>query len=199
MFLIVGLGNPGVKYALTRHNVGFWVIDELASRCRAKAREVKCQSYLTRASLCGKEVILAKPLTFMNRSGTAVAALLKHFSLERKSLLIIYDDMDLPLGRIRLRPRGGSGGHKGMASIISFLQSEDVPRLRLGIGRPKNSHESSTDEIDYVLSTFSPAEEKIMLEAVLIAADAVEVFLSQGLEEAMNKYNSYQSTKPADG
>jgi PTH1 family peptidyl-tRNA hydrolase len=185
LFLIVGLGNPGIKYALTRHNVGFWVIDELASRSKARLREVRCQSYIARTFLAGKEVILAKPLTFMNRSGTAVAALLKLFSLGRENLLVVYDDLDLPPGRIRLRSRGGSGGHRGMASIIALLQSEDVARLRLGIGRP----EGRNDEVEYVLSSFSPAEERIMLETILTAADAVEVFLNRGLEEAMNRYN----------
>ena len=190
MFLIVGLGNPGVKYALTRHNVGFWVIDELASRSGARLRKVICNSYTTRTSLAGKEIILAKPLTFMNRSGTAVAALLKSFPLEQKKLLVIYDDLDLPLGRIRLRPSGGSGGHRGMASIIAMLQSEAVFRLRLGIGRPRSANNDHTDrDIDHVLSRFSTAEEKIMLQTVLRAADAVEVFLTGGPEEAMNQYN----------
>ncbi|RJX24747.1 MAG: aminoacyl-tRNA hydrolase [Dethiobacter sp.] len=191
MFLLVGLGNPGIKYALTRHNVGFWVIDELASRSKARLREASCQSYLARSFLAGEEVLLAKPLTFMNRSGLAVAALLKYFSLGRENLLVVYDDLDLPLGKIRLRPRGGSGGHKGMASIITLLQSEDFARLRLGIGRPADL----SDEADYVLSSFSPAEERVMLEMVLTAADAVEVFLTQGLAEAMNRYNALRSTE----
>jgi len=188
-FLIVGLGNPGVEYALTRHNVGFWVVDELASRCKAKAREFKCESYLMRATWHGAEVILAKPQTYMNRSGIAVAALLNFFPLERENLLVIYDDLDLPLGKIRLRPRGGSGGHKGMASIIAMLSSEEIPRLRLGIGRPESSPSGSTDEASYVLGPFSPEEEKIILQAVLTAADAVEVFIARGLQEAMTIYN----------
>ena len=191
LFLIVGLGNPGIKYAFTRHNAGFWVIDELASRSKARLREVRGESFIARTFVAGREVILAKPLTFMNRSGTAVAALLRLFSLERKNLLIVYDDMDLPPGKIRLRARGGSGGHKGMASIITLLQSEEIPRLRLGIGRPDSFEESiSGGEIDYVLSPFPPAEEKIVLEAVLRAADAIEVVLTRGLEEAMNRYNA---------
>jgi PTH1 family peptidyl-tRNA hydrolase len=130
----------------------------------------------------------------MNRSGIAVAALLRLFSLGRENLLVVYDDLDLPSGRIRLRASGGSGGHKGMASIIALLQSEEIARLRLGIGRPDSSEESiSGSEIDYVLSPFSPAEEKIVLEAVLKAADAVEVFLTRGLEEAMNRYNALKA------
>ena len=191
LFLIVGLGNPGIKYAFTRHNAGFLVIDELASRSKARLREVRGQSCIARTFVAGREVILAKPLTFMNRSGIAVAALLRLFSLGRENLLVVYDDLDLPPGRIRLRASGGSGGHKGMASIIALLQSEEIPRLRLGIGRPDSSKESiGGSEIDYVLSPFSPAEEKIVLEAVLRAADAVEVFLTRGLEEAMNRYNA---------
>jgi len=189
LFLIVGLGNPGIKYAFTRHNVGFWVVDELSSRGKARFREARCRSYIAQASLADKKIILAKPLTFMNRSGRAVAALLEYFSLEQDRLLVIYDDLDLPLGRIRLRRGGGSGGHKGMASVITFLQSENIARLRLGIGRPQGFGESLSYDKDYVLSTFSPAEEKIVLEAVLRAADAVEIFLGRGLEEAMNKYN----------
>ena len=191
LFLIVGLGNPGIKYAFTRHNAGFLVIDELASRSKARLREVRGQSCIARTFVAGREVILAKPLTFMNRSGIAVAALLRLFSLGRENLLVVYDDLDLPSGRIRLRASGGSGGHKGMASIIALLQSEEIARLRLGIGRPDSSEESiGGSEIDYVLSPFSPAEEKIVLEAVLRAADAVEVFLTRGLEEAMNRYNA---------
>ena len=194
LFLIVGLGNPGIKYAFTRHNAGFLVIDELASRSKARLREVRGQSCIARTFVAGREVILAKPLTFMNRSGIAVAALLRLFSLGRENLLVVYDDLDLPSGRIRLRASGGSGGHKGMASIIALLQSEEIARLRLGIGRPDSSEESiSGSEIDYVLSPFSPAEEKIVLEAVLKAADAVEVFLTRGLEEAMNRYNALKA------
>ena len=112
MFLIVGLGNPGVKYVRTRHNSGFLVIDELASRSGARLREIKFESTFVRAALAGASVILAKPLTFMNRSGVAVERLLKHFSVDAENMLIIYDDMDLPLGKIRLRPAGGSGGHR---------------------------------------------------------------------------------------
>lgn len=190
MFLIVGLGNPGIKYALTRHNAGFWVIDELAARSRARFREVRSQAYIARATLAGQETILAKPLTFMNRSGAAVAALLKSYALGYEQLLVIYDDLDLPVGRIRLRGRGGSGGHKGMASIIALLQNEAFTRLRLGIGRPPCFNGEAAPQIDYVLSTFTPAEEKKMLAAVLGAADAVEVFLTQGLAAAMNRYNA---------
>jgi len=186
LYLLVGLGNPGIEYAFTRHNVGFWVIDELLSRCGTRLKEAKCHSYFVQASLGEKEVILAKPLTFMNRSGVAVAALLKLFSLAPENLLVIYDDLDLPLGRIRLRPGGGSGGHKGVASIIALLKNEGFPRLRVGVGRPATGE----DEVDYLLSPFTPQEERKILQSVLTAADAIEVFLSKGLEEAMNRFNA---------
>lgn len=186
MFLLVGLGNPGMQYALTRHNAGFWVIDEVAARSKVSFQEISCQSCLARTAFAGKEVILAKPLTFMNRSGLAVRALLRYFLLKPENLLVIYDDLDLPLGRLRLRSRGGSGGHRGMASIIALLESEDFPRLRLGIGRPAGLEGGA----DYVLSSFTSTEKEQMLKTVQLAADALEVFFTSGLAEAMNKYNA---------
>lgn len=190
MFLLVGLGNPGLEYARTRHNVGFWVIDELAARNEARLTKVKCQSYYQRLILKGKRVILAKPLTYMNRSGLAVSGLLRYFSLNPEQLLIIYDDLDLPSGRIRLRPGGGSGGHKGMASIIAWLGMENFPRLRLGIGRDKD--DENFDAARYVLTPLSCEEERRMQKTICMAADAVEVFVGKGLEEAMNTYNVLQ-------
>ncbi|MDO9534390.1 MAG: aminoacyl-tRNA hydrolase [Bacillota bacterium] len=190
MFLLVGLGNPGIKYAHTRHNVGFWVIDELSHRSNARLKEVKYEACFSRTLLAGEEVVLVKPLTYMNRSGIAVNSLLKFFSLGNEDLLVIYDDMDLPLGRIRLRPKGGSGGHKGMASIIALLESDDFNRLRIGVGRGTGEVE---DEADFLLSTFSSEEEREMQSAVSSAADAVEVCLNKGLETAMNRYNNYGS------
>lgn len=186
--LIVGLGNPGLKYARTRHNAGFWVIDELAGRYNLQLKEVKRQSYFGKKILNQKEIILAKPLTFMNRSGVAVSGLLRYFSLKPEQLLVIYDDLDLPVGRIRLRPAGGSGGHKGLASIIAWLQTEHFPRLRLGIGRdrPAQSFEAS----DYVLSPFSSEEKRCIEEMIVTASDAVEVFLREGIVEAMNIFNA---------
>lgn len=185
MFLLIGLGNPGLRYALTRHNTGFWVIDEMAARGKVNLREITGRSCLAQAKFAGKEVVLAKPLTFMNRSGLAARALLRHFSLEPENLLVIYDDLDLPLGRIRLRPKGGSGGHRGLASIINFLQTGDFPRLRLGIGRSEGMDSGA----DYVLSPFTPGEEEQILKAVQTAADALETYLAHGLQEAMNRYN----------
>ena len=196
MFLLVGLGNPGPEYTHTRHNAGFLVIDELASRCRARLKEVKFESYFARTSLAGTDLILAKPLTFMNRSGIATAGLLRYFSIAQEKLLIIYDDMDLPTGRIRLRPSGGSGGHKGVSSIIAYLGSEQFSRLRIGIGRggEQESVESRDQRVvSYVLSPFQPGEEVLIQDAVQVAADAAEVFLQKGIEEAMNRFNAFSS------
>lgn len=187
MFLLVGLGNPGIRYAHTRHNAGFWVIDELAFRGGAKFKDIKFNAFITETVLAGENVLLAKPLTFMNRSGLAVRALLEHFPLGIEDLLVIYDDMDLPPGRLRLRPKGGSGGHKGMASIIAQLGSEDFSRLRLGVGRVSGDFQ---DEADFLLTPLTPEEKEQMHDLVLTAADAVEVFLAGGAEEAMNRYNA---------
>ncbi len=191
MYLIVGLGNPGLRYAMTRHNVGFWVIDELAARYQHRLEEIIFQSFYARGDIQGNRVILAKPLTYMNRSGLAVGDLVRHFSISLENVLVIYDDLDLPIGRLRLRPGGGSGGHRGMASVISRLGTEQIPRLRLGIGRRDEEREDSAREVvEHVLSRFSKNEEEPMHLAVMLAADAVEIFLADGLDEAMNRYNA---------
>jgi PTH1 family peptidyl-tRNA hydrolase len=191
-FLIAGLGNPGIKYAHTRHNAGFWVVDELADRLGVRLKEIKLESSFAHASLGESKLVLAKPLTYMNRSGVAVAGLMRYFHLVAEQLLLIYDDMDLPPGRIRLRAAGGSGGHKGIGSTIAQLGSEDFARLRVGIGRGDDEERRSSREqqvISHVLSPFSPEEEVLVGEAVLRAADAAEVFLQRGIVEAMNKFN----------
>ncbi len=188
MYLLVGLGNPGNEYVFTRHNVGFRVIDELAHRCRVKLKEFKDESLLAQASLAGKEVLLACPQTYMNRSGVAVKALLRRFSLGPERLLVFYDDLDLPLGRLRLRPGGGSGGHHGIESIIAMLQTDQFPRLRLGVGRETGAGDEAV--ASYLLSPFRREEEPAIQQAVIRAADAVELFLRRGLDAAMNRYNS---------
>lgn len=187
MFLIVGLGNPGMQYALTRHNIGFWVVDVLAGRAGVNLEKVCCRSYVAQAALAGKKVVLAKPLTYMNRSGKAVRDLLQYYALQQEKLLVVYDDLDLPPGRLRLRSKGGSGGHRGMSSVLTFVGGDQFARLRLGIGRPSGGAENGAN---YVLTPFTAAEEKNMLKVAESAADAVEIFLAQGLEAAMNRYNA---------
>ncbi|HKX26635.1 MAG TPA: aminoacyl-tRNA hydrolase [Blastocatellia bacterium] len=183
MWLIVGLGNPGKQYERTRHNCGFMVIDELARRAGRELRVSECQALTTRATIDGETVMLIKPQTFMNLSGVAVAGLKDKY--ESQHLLVISDDLALPLGQIRLRGQGGAGGHNGLKSIIAKLGTQQFPRLRMGIapGHPL------TETADFVLSEF-PAGERQTLESMITrAADAVTDLLTTGIAEAMSKYN----------
>jgi PTH1 family peptidyl-tRNA hydrolase len=190
--LIVGLGNPGRKYAHHRHNVGFQCLDRLAQahglsftqrRANASLALGRCPE-LVEGKIADVGIVLARPLTYMNLSGQAVRQLVGFYQLPLEDILVIYDDLDLPLGTIRLRPEGGSGGHKGMRSIIEALGSQAFPRLRVGIGRPLGN-----DAVSYVLSDFT-ADEQITLESVYEkVVAAVELFLREGIEAAMNVYN----------
>jgi PTH1 family peptidyl-tRNA hydrolase len=184
-FLIVGLGNPGAEFRHNRHNVGFMLIDCLVDRLGESFSRLESNSLLTKAKYQGKRLLLAKPQTFMNLSGQAVSRLMKYYKIPLESLLIVYDDVDLPLESIRIRPNGGAGGHKGVASIIERLGTNEFPRLRLGIGRPPGRKNAAA----HVLQNFTK-EENVFLEVTLErAVDAVLVFVSAGLETAMNKYN----------
>jgi len=182
--LIVGLGNPGRKYAHNRHNVGFQCLDRLAKAHDLSFNRRRANASLTLGKIAEVGVVLARPLAYMNLSGQAVRQLVSFYKLSLEDILVIYDDLDLPLGTIRLRPEGGSGGHKGMRSIIEALGSQAFPRLRVGIGRPPGN-----DAVSYVLSDFT-ADEQITLESVYEkVAAAVELFLREGIEAAMNVYN----------
>ena len=184
-FLIVGLGNPGAEFSHNRHNVGFMLLDCLADRLGESFSRLESNSLLTKAKYQDKRLLLAKPQTFMNLSGQAVSRLVKYYKIPLESLLIVYDDVDLPLESIRIRPNGGAGGHKGVASIIERLGTNEFPRLRLGIGRPPGRKNAAA----HVLQNFTK-EENVFLEVTLErAVDAVLVFVSAGLETAMNKYN----------
>ena len=187
MYLLVGLGNPGVEYALTRHNIGFRVIDELARRCGVRLKQTVGEALSVQTSLAGQKVVLACPLTYMNRSGIAVKALLRHYTLDVARLLVFYDDLDLPLGRLRLRPSGGSGGHRGMESLIGLLGTHNFPRLRLGVGREYLAGEEAV--ADYLLTPFSAAEEESVHDVVSRAAAAAELYLRGGMDAAMNRCN----------
>jgi PTH1 family peptidyl-tRNA hydrolase len=185
MFLIVGLGNPGEQYERTRHNCGFLVLDELARRAGREIRTPECQSLTTKAKLGGTETLLVKPQTFMNLSGVAVAALLKKYDLKAESILIINDEVALPLGQLRLRPAGSAGGQNGLKSIIKEIGTPGFARLRLGIAPDHPVRNLS----DFVLGDFSKSERAIVDEMILKAADAVAVLLQDGIAEAMSKYN----------
>lgn len=184
MKLIVGLGNPGFKYSKTRHNVGFQVVNRLAGLYEFSSTQ-KCDAIIGVGVIQNKDVILAQPLTYMNKSGKAVRCLVRKYNLDLDDILIIYDDLNLEVGRIRMKTSGGSGGHNGMKSIISQLSSSDFTRLRIGIGRP----EYGFDVADYVLSKFSPDEKEIIYETIDIAVKSVKSFIKFGPEKTMNKFN----------
>jgi PTH1 family peptidyl-tRNA hydrolase len=191
MKLIVGLGNPGRTYARDRHNIGFRCLNYFASLHYIRFDHRQCQARIGIGEIGGSELLLAKPRTFVNLSGKAVACLARRYDIPLNDILVVYDDLDLPLGKIRLRGSGGSGGHKGMKSIISALGSEDFPRIRIGIGRPQIEKQSSGEDVivDYVLGDFSPQEEGVIKLAVARVAEAIDCLLSQGIELAMSKFN----------
>ncbi len=182
--LIVGLGNPGGRYAGTRHNVGWAVVDVLARRLRSRWRRAGFPAEVAEGELGGRRVVLVKPLTYMNRSGEAVAAALRRYGAEG-GVILVHDDLDLPPGRVRVRPGGGAGGHRGVLSVQAALGTEEVGRVRVGIGRPP----AGVDPADYVLAPFAPEEEAAVGEAVERAAAAVETLLRDGYEVAMNRFN----------
>jgi PTH1 family peptidyl-tRNA hydrolase len=184
-FLIVGLGNLGPGYARNRHNVGFQVLDRLAGDLGVRFRRERRLGHIAVAQMVGEEVVLQKPLTFMNLSGEAVAPAVRRFGVEPlQRLLVVHDDLDLPLGKIRLRPRGGAGGHNGLRSIIDQLLTQDFPRLRIGIGRS-----STMEPHDFVLSDFTPEEEPVIEKAREQAVLAIHAFVRDGIIAAMNQFN----------
>jgi PTH1 family peptidyl-tRNA hydrolase len=193
MKLIVGLGNPGKAYAHNRHNIGFRCINYLARLHSIPVKKHQCRSQVGIGKIAGIEVLLAKPKTFVNKSGEAVERLMHKYNISTDDLLVIYDDLDLPLGKLRLRPDGSAGGHKGINSIISALGSEVFPRIKVGIGRPtKDDGTAITDEdviIGYVLSDFTPQENVATKTAIATAADAIHCVLTEGITTAMNKFN----------
>ncbi|HNX28862.1 MAG TPA: aminoacyl-tRNA hydrolase [Syntrophomonadaceae bacterium] len=183
MKIIVGLGNPGKKYSDTRHNVGFRVIETLAERYLIEREVSKFDGLIAQLRINNERVLLVKPLTFMNLSGKTVQSAVKFYKIDLVDLMIVCDDIDLMPGIIRIRPGGGTGGHKGLASIAAHLNSNDFPRMRIGIGRPPN------DTIDWVLGRFSSGEAALMQETGMRAADALETWVKEGLDKAMNIYN----------
>ena len=184
-FLIVGLGNPGKRYAANRHNIGFMVLSHLAVKLGEQFTRMESNALIAKATYQNLRVILAKPQTFMNASGNAVRSLLRYYKVPLHSLLVAYDDVDLPYETIRIRPEGGSGGQKGMQSIIEQLGGEAFPRLRIGIGRPPGQMEAA----DYVLKDFSKNEREVLDITLNRAVDAILTFISDGLDKAMNRYN----------
>lgn len=193
-YLIVGLGNPGREYRSTRHNIGFMLMDHLAERLGASFGRLESQALIAKADYAGKRIILAKPQAYMNLSGQPVGALLRFYKIPHTQLIVAYDDVDLPLGTLRIRPGGGSAGQKGMASIIERLGTQEFPRLRLGIDRPPGKMQAAA----YVLQEFSSQQQPEVAAALERAADAVLLFISDGLEAAMNRYNGAGVTNGAE-
>ena len=183
--MIVGLGNPGPAYRHTRHNFGFLAVDELADELNIQVKRLKFKAMIGEGRFNGNKVVLVKPMTFMNESGLAVAPLLRYFKLPLSNLLVIHDDLDLPLGTLRLRPSGGTSGQRGMASIITHLGTQEFPRMRLGIGRPPGQ----MDPVDYVLKNFLPSENELLAIVLRTAVEASQNFINEGLTQTMNKYN----------
>jgi PTH1 family peptidyl-tRNA hydrolase len=190
VFLIIGLGNPGREYRFTRHNIGFLCLDRLADRLDVAFTRVESHALLAKANYQSKRLVLAKPQTYMNQSGQAVSALARFYKVPQENLLVAYDDVDLPLGTLRLRPGGGSAGQKGMHSIIERLGSHEFPRLRLGIGRPPGR----MDAASYVLQEFHPREQELLSLTLDRGADAILTFVAEGLVTAMNQFNAAVDT-----
>ena len=185
MKLVVGLGNPGKQYLHSRHNVGFRCIDHMARKWGIKLAERRAKAVLGQGQVLDAPIVLAKPRTYMNNSGIAVTYLLARFRAVPADLVIIYDDMDLPLGKLRLRPSGSAGGHNGIKSIIDAVGTREFPRLRIGIGRPAGG----VDQVGHVLGTMPPGDRAQVDEAIERAACAVVSVISEGMTEAMNRFN----------
>ncbi|MFL5627893.1 MAG: aminoacyl-tRNA hydrolase [Ktedonobacteraceae bacterium] len=187
MKLVVGLGNPGLQYEHTRHNVGFRVVDKLAAKLGWKWSERRGRAVLASGMIGTEKVILAKPVTFMNRSGEAVSELLRWYKLQAQDLLVVCDDLDLPVGKVRLRTQGSAGGQKGLDNIIHHLHTKEFPRLRVGIGRPSNNR---MDPISYVLGVPGGDERILLATGEDRAVEAIELAITQGINAAMNIVNA---------
>jgi PTH1 family peptidyl-tRNA hydrolase len=191
MKMILGLGNPGPRYLHTRHNAGFRAVDCLSTAVKIPLYKMGHHAFWGRGDIAGQEVILAKPMTYMNNSGLAVADLCRVFGVLPTDILVAYDDLDLPLGSLRLRPQGGSGGHNGIKSIIYHLQTQDFPRMRLGIGR-----DGAREVVDYVLEDYSPQEETVLHDVLCQAVAAARTFVDEGIHAAMNRFNTQTNKNP---
>ena len=191
MTVLVGLGNPGRNYSDTKHNFGFWVLDKFAEKRSLKFQAGKGDYLLVKSN----NIALVKPTTYMNNSGIAVADYCRYFQITLKELLVVYDDLDLPLGTLRFKPSGGSGGHKGMESIIYQLESEDFNRLRIGISAENEMGPSER----YVLSPFPKDWKEKINEIIEKACDGIDYFLTHDMKETMNKFNENTNMKGIDG
>ena len=191
MILVVGLGNPGKKYTQTKHNVGFLAVDEIGNRVGIELNKKKFKGLYGEGTIGGNKLLLLKPETYMNLSGEAVSGIKNFYDIPTDKIIVVHDEMDLPLGNIRIKSGGGSAGHNGIKSIISRLGPDDFKRVRMGIGKPLVKDEGA----DHVLSGFKREEDEIIKDTVVRAADAVLVIINEGLGEAMDKFNTRNSNR----
>jgi PTH1 family peptidyl-tRNA hydrolase len=189
--IIVGLGNPGIPYEWSRHNIGFLVVNRLAEIHHILVGTRRFKSLFGKGSIDSEPVILAKPMTYMNRSGEAVAKIAPFFQVGMKDLIVIHDDLDLPFGKLRIKQRGGDGGHQGIRSVIESMGGNNFLRLKVGIGRPPEE----MDPAKYVLTSFSNKEKSSLDEALTRAAECLAVILHEGIETAMNRYQKRRTTE----
>jgi len=189
MFLIVGLGNPGPEYSRTRHNAGWFVLDELAQRHNIEFSRKSNDARIGTGIIGDQRVLLAKPLTYMNLSGRSVSALMRYHNVPLERILIITDDLNLPVGKLRLRPSGSDGGHNGLKSVAQHLSTKEYARLRFGVGEPPREERLERGTRDFVLKGFAPDEWPAVEEAVARAADCTETFVRESVEAAMNRFN----------
>ncbi|MBU5486277.1 aminoacyl-tRNA hydrolase [Clostridium sp. MSJ-11] len=186
MFLIVGLGNPGKEYANTRHNVGFEAVDLIASRYNVDINRIKFRGMYGEGNICGEKVILLKPTTFMNLSGESVREVVNFYKISIDNIIVIYDDVDLDVGRVRIRPKGSSGGHNGIKNIIYHLGTEDFTRVKIGVGKAEK------DMVSHVLGRFSKEDKETIDKCINATVEITETIIKESTESAMNKYNSFK-------
>ncbi len=189
IYIVAGLGNPGREYEKTRHNMGFRVIDRLADQTGISVKRLKHRALIGEGRIGGQRVLLVKPQVYMNNSGQSLGEIVRYYGVEPDHVIVIYDDMDLPTGSIRIRKKGGPGTHNGMKSVVAHLQGTDFPRIRIGIG-----HVGSDGWKDFVLDEVSKSDEALLGDAIDRAADAICSILEEGIDRAMNQWN----TKPAE-
>lgn len=191
MYIIAGLGNPGKKYEYTKHNVGFITLDILAKKHNIKVNKIKHKALVGDGIISGQKLLLVKPQTYMNLSGESIREVMEYYKADLDKLVVIYDDVDIPMGSLRIRKKGSAGTHNGMRSIIYNLQNDEFPRIRIGIGGDRKKSLA-----DYVLGVFSKDEEKLIQDAVERAVSAVECLLEKGIDAAMNEYNITRTECP---
>lgn len=192
MFLIVGLGNPGKEYTGTRHNIGFEAVDYIADKYNIELNRIKFKGIFGEGMINGKKVILLKPTTYMNLSGESIREVVNFYKISNEDIIVIYDDISLEVGRLRIREKGSHGGHNGIKSIIANLSSDVFPRVKIGVGGPKG------DLVSHVLGKFSNSEIEVLRESIMATSEAVATILSRDTKEAMNKFNGFKASAISD-